>query len=638
VLGLHRERKSAAASDDGRDVEENGLVSAMEEAALGIGENRRWKGVSLVVDSVQLPSTFHQWFTPTSFSSCLTAFPERSQSQFLVDSYCDNINWMCGSLHRDSLQRQHDNFWTLREQGQPPDGMPLALLFAVLSNAAFFLDEQLAWSRGLPPQQLLQSAREWFNCSVATFFRCGGLTHFSLTACQIILTLRYAFHLTGNSSLHQQLAYLGIGIARAMNLHLLGSSQGNSDEDLQRREMGRRAWWLLVEGDWDLLPYHRYCCRSKANHMPIPLGTTMNHCANELRLFWVVISPQHFNTALPDLTDEGTLASSTSEAHSLTFFLACCQSARVLNDVYGPLSANQYPTYDAVISASKKLDQIVQNLPSEVQQAADSSQNSSGPLYQWRFLVMLLAYRSYIVHRSFFVKSLSDSRYETSRIACVRAAETIISLADKGLPAVFYRLWNTTLWLVAAGLVLGVDLVHATSEQRPYPDIANRRRRLLVLVDLLDNSADRSGIGTRGASLIRHICAMEHNILAGPPSKIRLTRDDIINIVRLPSFDPPFDVLGGAGVESIDAGDWNGTPYRATVSADHPQGKDKLAPGRFSDHVADESPDIGFGIANSSLFMPQWGDRESYGTFGLPADQNQLNAFFADMLPNPSTG
>lgn len=262
AVGLSRGRNSATETEDGRPLKENGLVSAMEEAALGIGENRRWQGASLLVDDVELPDTDHPWFSPTSLSLCLATLPKRDLSEYLLASYCDNINWICGCLHRPSLEKQHKNFWTLYEQDQAPDGMQLALLFAVLSNAAFFLDEQQAWDQGLDPERLLHFARQWFNCSIATFYRCGGVSHHSLTACQTILTLRYAFHLTGNSNAHQQMSYIGIGMARAMNLHLLGKHGSVTEEDALVRDLARRSWWLLVEGDWDLLPYHRYCCKS----------------------------------------------------------------------------------------------------------------------------------------------------------------------------------------------------------------------------------------------------------------------------------------------------------------------------------------------------------------------------------------
>ena len=84
-------------------------------------------------------------------------------------------------------------------------------------------------------------------------------------------------------------------------------------------------------------------------------------------------------------------------------------------------------------------------------------------------------------------------------------------------------------------------MVHAASEKKIYPDIAARRRRLSALVDLLRDSADRSGIGERGARVIKHICAMEHNVHAGSSPKLQLTRDDIFNIVRQSHVDESYD-------------------------------------------------------------------------------------------------
>lgn len=59
VVGLTRGRSSAADTEDAPQPKENWLVSAMEEAALGIGEDRRWQGASLLVDNIQLPNADH---------------------------------------------------------------------------------------------------------------------------------------------------------------------------------------------------------------------------------------------------------------------------------------------------------------------------------------------------------------------------------------------------------------------------------------------------------------------------------------------------------------------------------------------------------------------------------------------------
>lgn len=57
---------------------------------------------------------------------------------------------------------------------------------------------------------------------------------------------------------------LVLGMARAMNLHILGNSQALSEENLLQREIGRRVWWHIVEAEWYFLPYHRYTCQLKS--------------------------------------------------------------------------------------------------------------------------------------------------------------------------------------------------------------------------------------------------------------------------------------------------------------------------------------------------------------------------------------
>lgn len=120
LLGINRASNAPTDIEDRRQlVNENGLVSAMEEAAFGIGENRRWQGASLVVDNVQLPEIDHPWFTPTSLSSCLAKLPVRELSDFLVDYYCDNINWISGCLHRPSFERSQQFLDASRARATP---------------------------------------------------------------------------------------------------------------------------------------------------------------------------------------------------------------------------------------------------------------------------------------------------------------------------------------------------------------------------------------------------------------------------------------------------------------------------------------------------------------------------------------
>ncbi|VUC22910.1 unnamed protein product [Clonostachys rosea] len=505
ALGIRRQEKSSSNSDDGIDFRENGLAGAMEEAALGIGQNRRWHGEALMEDSAQCSLSNTPWFSSVSFSDCLNQLPTRRQSHILLEAYCDRLNWIFGCLHRGTLYRHHDTFWSLYEQGKAEDSMTLALLFAVLSVSAFFFEDYQTYA-GMPnPEDMEALAQKWFDLSLATFFRCEGLTKPTLTACNTILTLFPAFNLSGNTPIHGSMMQLLIGIGRSTNLHLLGNDNTGSPEMILKRDLGRRAWWQIVEGEWHFLPYQRFTS----------------------------VAPHQFDTSLPDLTDEdGVIASRTKDVHSLSFLLTCCHSSQIMYDLYGTLRPNEHPSYEAILRASERLDALSDSLPERLKAPMeDFVLGQPNTVLGSRYLAMMLAYRSYLIHRAFFVKSLRDKAYEKSRTACVDAAERILYIAQKGLPSALIRLWNTTLWLVSAGIVLSLDLLLSSKQQINQNDLALQRQRLSHLVNLLFEVRDKSGIATRGAKLISHLCSIERQMTANSPNH-SFTRQGIIEILK----------------------------------------------------------------------------------------------------------
>lgn len=268
--------------------------------------------------------------------------------------------------------------------------------------------------------------------------------------------------------------------------------------------------------------------------------------------------------------------------------------------MYGTLNPTEHPSYDSVLAVSLRLDDIVEQLPPELQQTAELQESGDvdhapGLAYLRRFLGMMLAYRSYLIHRTYFVKSLGDPSYRSSHSACLRAAETILTLSDKGLPATFYRLWNTTLWLAAAGIVLSLDLIHAARSERSAPDVAARRRRLRGLVDLLENLADNSGIGTRGAKLISHLSSIEQEISNGTSAGSQFTREDILKFVR----------PNGAPRRSDPPGESREQRCSVNTGID----MQDLSPGSQIDQcILDDAANITF---EDSAFLPSlWGDLE----------------------------
>ncbi|CAG9948948.1 unnamed protein product [Clonostachys rosea f. rosea IK726] len=488
--------------DENVDFQESGLAGAMEDAAFDIGQVRRWQdnNENNLGSQPASQESSRKWYSPMPFNACIAALPSKSDCDWIVEAFFQDLNWFCGCLHEPSITCTYGEFW--EDGNEIQDDMFLSVLFAILSNSAFLLSDERLASAPLEMVSIRDFASLWFDCSFASFHRCDGLAEPSIVSLQAMIALNYAFHLSGNSKTHRSMFAINIGTARALNLHLLGSQITGSADEIILRETGRRAWWTLVETEWYFTPYHRYS----------------------------YVAPHQFNTALPSLTDDGfTTALTSTSFTSLTYLLFTSHSSRILYDLYGTLQPYQNPSYEAVLKASSQLDELCASF---AQLRVESSPPST-TLFAKRIIGMSLAYRSYLVHRAYFVKSLGDKSFSQTHNACVDAARTILSLFDEGIPSTFFRLWNVTIWLVAAGLIMALDLVKASSDRRTLEDAPARRSRLITLVRLLATVADQSGIGIRGAKLIRHLYSMESDIIAGRrPSLAGITRQEIVRLVQ----------------------------------------------------------------------------------------------------------
>ena len=599
------------------EFEENGLAGAIEEAALGIGEVRRWKGALGLVDSTSSDENSLRWFT-MPLSTCLSTLPPQHESQALVDMFCEHLNWMCGCLHVPTLTRMHHDFWTKPDRGQLHRGMYLAQLFALLSIAAYLLDDQQIEVIGLDVNRLRCSAPVWFDCCLATFFRCDGLIRPSLMGTQVLITLNYGFHLSGNTRIHRPLGHVNNGFARALNLHLLGSDRSGSVEEIVQREIGRRVWWQLVEAEWYFSTYHRYSCQ------PVKLCLSLySFFGHSTDFSDAAIAPNHFNTAMPDLLDDGVYASATPENdHSLSFIVATSQSSRVLYELYGPLQPNQHPSYDAVLNASNRLENIRRCFPADIQgYSADVAPTPSTRIHMNRVIGMTLAYRLYLIHRSYFVKSLNEPAFRQSCATCISAAEVILGLSDRGIPATFYRLWNITLYLVAAGTVLALDLVTSSSKMS-VPETVSRRGKLTTLVGLLNTVADQSGIATRGAKLISHLCDMQRNNGVGWNPRASLTRDQILDLAYSSESSP----------ES-----WHISPSDPRMDASEAASSSAAI---FSDQGAAAAELAAVQLDEDMLIPSTWAGLDgvvganTFDTYGAEPNPDQFLGFISDLLPH----
>ena len=241
------------------DFDQYKLPGTMEEFALGIGETTRWKGASLLIASnVDSSPNNHPWYQSIPHLSTISSLPSRPVCTSLLGYYLDELSWMTCAVHGPTLIAEHARFWDDYEETRIRDDPWLACLFAVLSLSAFFMDEAQATMRGFSLQQLRPIASTWFDCSIATLYRCSLTTAPTLLTCQTIQVLGPAFHLSGNTTLHQSMTAMEHVQMRLINLHLLGEGLRDGDEESLSKEMGRRVWWNGIESNWGFLPYYRY--------------------------------------------------------------------------------------------------------------------------------------------------------------------------------------------------------------------------------------------------------------------------------------------------------------------------------------------------------------------------------------------
>jgi hypothetical protein len=248
---------SMSQQDEASEFKEDRLAGAMEEVALGIGENQRWKGASMLINPDVTSAGRDQWYHSVPLQACVATIPPRARCRAVFSFFAEQLEWLVCCYHIPALMRQHEEFWEHFERGQADDTLWLAILFSVLSFSAYFSEESQAVAMGFNPGEVVNLAKIWFDCAIAIMFRNDCMSHPSLAACQVIQTLMYPFHLSGNTGLHTAMSVLCLRNARSINLHLLGSGSGKENERFTR-DVGRRVWWNIVEGDWMFLPYQRY--------------------------------------------------------------------------------------------------------------------------------------------------------------------------------------------------------------------------------------------------------------------------------------------------------------------------------------------------------------------------------------------
>ncbi|GAA5911044.1 hypothetical protein JCM8208_003967 [Rhodotorula glutinis] len=367
------------------------------------------------------------------------------QSRALVDLSLRLCGWIHGVLRRVPYLEQHDR-WLAAVRGGDYGDVSLEWLstyFAVIATGAYFLGD--AWDRHriFTPQQRLELPRAWFSAALEALYLSEFMTRHTFESLQTICILTLCANNFGASSHLVSLLHMGLHIAQARGLHVLGAEEEGKipSPGLRKRELGRTVWGALELG----------IALSPAQQQPYSL-----------------ILPQGFSAPQANLDEEDLLEGQPFQPRPLD--CTTSQSVHILVNYLGRL-VRQFnrdfwaaPTLEAQWKLVQATDgdfvRLIDSFPQFKATPEPYPQyidlDDQLPYLDWarHHMAVGVPRIRMTLHRCFLRKSYSDSTYLKSRRICLESARAILAERQRVVPALFDRAWHVTSDTVSAGIIL----------------------------------------------------------------------------------------------------------------------------------------------------------------------------------------
>ncbi|KAH6664576.1 hypothetical protein B0J14DRAFT_681677 [Halenospora varia] len=304
-----------------------------------------------------------------------------------------------------------------------------------------------------------------------------------------------------------------IRIAQTLNIHRLGLDAPRlSSTQKSEREVQKSIWLFLTIQDWFMIPFGN-AFSIYPTHCTTSLPANCDGIAGGL--------PPPTNEFLPLPMDFPTHMSYNLIMYQVadgyrSFFEGSCRVApedgrSALRDIY-----------DEVLSADGKLKAVIKSLPPYLQR--DSVGNHEFPLnimWQRRSFGISMAHKTTMIHRSFFLRSLTDKWYTYTRITCVESARRI--LEDYHTSSTWDMpndIWTVVAHVVSASIVLLLSMI--ISEDAPASETNHDRQLIGSCLSILVKSSTASSISARGIGLIKILLEHEQNATPGSDKTLDL--------------------------------------------------------------------------------------------------------------------
>ncbi|KIM23189.1 hypothetical protein M408DRAFT_332483 [Serendipita vermifera MAFF 305830] len=500
-----------------------------------------------------------------------TCLPRREICDRLVEYYFEKVEWSITLLHRISFMRAYETFWFLSEDERvkfispptptsatswgggfrasflpptsdqpsgygrpgpksplpkarsslPDDGhvtpawisLLLALLCASLERLGYWDAKSVGIVETVDHYQIL--CRRLYDGSQGVMIIGDFLKSRALESIQALVLLLHCHQTISNTQWEAQLGTtlsVAVRLGMLMGLNKLSPEKVGSAQrpGLLKRELGRRAWWNLVERDWSLSPRvgHSYAVNPAQNFCDFPANTG-----------WEEFS---FRQSAFKQQPRGIWTSAS-------LFLARIDVARgnrELTDQYNSLDG---VSYNALLKHEVMMEETVCRAPRQLIKV-DGEFELSTPQGQWNRIQFTFHahYNAITLHRPYIIAALLDVKAEEQRQSnsqtgsshprrqtaylpsldtAIRSAEVILDTMEEAISSQYpgMQWWQTIICCYTAAVVLLVERwykLEAKAGTLESEDAEERRRKIQAASALLREQCDAVDLFAQAANAL----------------------------------------------------------------------------------------------------------------------------------------
>jgi hypothetical protein len=513
----------------------------------------------------------------------------------LVDYHIEQLLWYHGCFHGPTFRAE------LATAAAGPNGLQMktmdlrwaGLLFSIMAASMVSVSDTLALAWGFQKDERVKLTRQWFKSCLTCLNLADYMRSHHVYSVQAITILTQSAHILGYSNTQNALLAVALKISQGLGLQRLaleddeislrartGISLPTQKQKVIHREIGRRLWGQLCIQDWFQIPFSEM------------------YSINRL----------HFKTVEPSLVDDETLqVVPDGTPNGVVFSNFLLEIAKLMPQMHDAvLNANTlYTKYEHVLEWDARIRTLATEKCPKLLNIREPLEPHWPAWVPWARRSTNLCYQHKIimVHRPFLGRSFTEPTFAYSRQACLAASKTILKEAKQAFDDEGPSLWIDQAFMVAAGIVLALDIFHRTPGT---PELPEHKRLVDTTITMLAKYTD-SMIGIRGNRLLTSLLAEQSRLCAenqlGRARKHPL--DDSENPAdKRPKFDVPKFVEQFVGAKSFTGSlRSNRDPYSMTPA---PFG---LAESTDGANVSNDPIDDGsYSFARfEQLFPPQAG-------------------------------